>query len=153
MTLSRQREQNRLLKYLPYFAVLLLLAAAVWYFTRPEPVRVQLAKVERGTVEATVSNTRAGTVKACRRAKLAPPVGGQIAQLLVKKGDRVKADQVLLQLWNDDLQAQARLAGQQLGTAPTRVEEVCAVAEQSGKEAGRARQLGERGFISPEGRS
>ena len=151
MTLSRQREQNRLLKYLPYFAALLLLAAAVWYFTRPEPVRVQLAKAERGIVEATVSNTRAGTIKACRRAKLAPPVGGQIAQLLVKKGERVKAGQILLELWNDDLQAQARLAEQQLATTTTRIDEVCTVAEQSGKEAARARQLRERGFISPEG--
>ena len=151
MTLSRQREQNRLLKYLPYFAVLLLLAAAVWYFTRPEPVRVQLAKAERGIVEATVSNTRAGTVKACRRAKLAPPVGGQIAQLLVKKGERVKAGQILLELWNDDLQAQARLAEQQLATTTTRIDEICTVAEQSGKEAARARQLRERGFISSEG--
>jgi HlyD family secretion protein len=151
MTLSRQRERNRLLKYLPYLAVLLLLATAAWYFTRPEPVRVQLVKVERGIVEATVSNTRAGTIKACRRAKLAPPVGGQIAQLLVKKGERVKAGQVLLELWNDDLQAQARLAEQQLATATTRIGEICTVAEQSGKDAVRARQLRERGFISPEG--
>ncbi len=151
MTLSRQREQNRLLKFLPYLAVLLLLAAAAWYFTRPEPIRVQLAKAERGTVEATVSNTRAGTVKACRRAKLAPPVGGQIAHLLVKKGERVKAGQVLLELWNDDLQAQARLAEQQLNTANTRVDEICTIAEMSGKEAVRARQLRERGFISSEG--
>lgn len=151
MTLSGNRERNPFLKYLPYFVVLLLTGIAAWYFTRPEPIRVQLAKAERGMVEATVSNTRAGTVKACRRAKLAPPVGGQIAQLLVKKGDRVKSDQVLLELWNDDLQAQARLAEQQLGTAATRVEEVCAVAEQSSKEAARARQLSERGFISPEG--
>ena len=151
MTLSGNRERNPFLKYLSYFAVLLLLAAAIWYFTRPEPVRVQLAKVERGTVEATVSNTRAGTVKACRRAKLAPTVGGQIAQLQVKKGERVKAGQILLELWNDDLQAQARLAEQQLGTAATHVEEVCAVAQQSSKEAVRARQLREHGFISPEG--
>ena len=151
MTLSRQREQNRLLKYLPYLAVLLLLAAAAWYFTRPEPVRVQLSKAERGTVEATVSNTRAGTVKPCRRAKLAPPAGGQIAHLLVKKGERVKANQVLLELWNDDFQAQARLAEQQLKTANTRVEEVCTVADISSKEAVRSRQLRERGFISAEG--
>src|SRR3990167_7769184 len=151
MTLSGNRERNPFLKSLPYFAVLLLLAAAIWHFTRPEPVRVQLTRVEHGTVEATVSNTRAGTIKACRRAKLAPTVGGQSAQLQVKKGDRVKTGQVLLELWKDDLQAQARLAEQQLGTAATRVEEVCAVAEQSGKEAVRARQLRERGFISPEG--
>src|SRR3989338_4727428 len=151
MTLSGNRERNPFLKYLPYFVVLLLTGIAAWYFTRPEPIHVQLAKVERGMVEATVSNTRAGTVKACRRAKLAPPVGGQIAQLLVRKGDRVKTGQVLLELWKDDLQAQARLAEQQLGTAATRVEEVCAVAEQSSREAARARQLRERGFISTEG--
>jgi len=151
MTLSRQREQNRLLKYLPYLAALLLLAVAAWYFTRPDPIRVQLVKVERGMVEATVSNTRAGTVKACRRAKLAPPAGGQIAHLLVKKGERVKANQILLELWDDDLQAQARLAEQQLNTASTRIDEVCTVAELSSKEAARARQLRERGFISPEG--
>ena len=128
-----------------------MLAVAAWYFTRPEPIRVQLAKVERGMVEATVSNTRAGTVKACRRAKLAPPAGGQIAHLLVKKGERVKANQILLELWDDDLQAQARLAEQQLNTASTRIDEVCTVAELSGKEVVRARQLRERGFISPEG--
>ncbi len=151
MTSSRHGERSRILKYLPYLAVLLSLAAAAWYFTRPEPVRVQLAKAERGTVEATVNNTRAGTVKACRRAKLAPPAGGQIAHLRVKKGERVRADQVLLELWNDDLQAQARLAEQQLGTAATRAEEACAIAELSGKEAARSRQLRERGFISPEG--
>lgn len=151
MTFSRQRERNRFLKYLPYFVVSLSLAAVAWYSSRPEPVYVQLAKVERGTVEAMVSNTRAGTIKACRRAKLAPPAGGQIVQLLVKKGERVKAGQILLELWNDDLQAQARLAEQQLKTADTRIEEVCTLADLSSKEAVRARQLRERGFISPEG--
>ncbi len=151
MTFSQFRERNTLSKYLPYFIALLLLAAAIWYFTRPAPPSVQLVKVERGVVEATVSNTRAGTVKACRRAKLAPPAGGQISQMLVKKGDRVKADQVLLELWNEDLQAQERLAQQQLKTADTHVEEVCTVAQQSSKDAARARQLRERGFISPEG--
>jgi len=146
------RDQRRIfLRYLPWLAGLLLLAMAAWFFTRPEPVRVQVVKVERGTVEATVSNTRAGTVKACRRAKLAPPAGGQIAHLLVKKGERVKANQILLELWNDDLQAQARLAEQQLNMSNTRVDEVCTVAEMSGKEAVRARQLRERGFISSEG--
>jgi HlyD family secretion protein len=151
MAVALRDKRGIFLRYLPWLAGLLLLAAAAWYFTRPEPTRVQLAKVERGTVEATVSNTRAGTVKACRRAKLAPPAGGQIAHLLVKKGERVKANQILLELWDDDLQAQARLAEQQLNTASTRIDEVCIVAELSSKEAARARQLRERGFISPEG--
>jgi len=148
MTFSLPRERSPRWKYLIYFIVLSLLAIAAWYFTRPAPLSVQLTRVERGLVEATVSNTRAGTVKACRRAKLAAPAGGQISRLLVKKGQRVKADQVLLELWDEDLQAQLQLAEQQLKTVTSRIDEVCTIAEQSSKAAERARQLRERGFIS-----
>ena len=135
MTFSLPRERSPRWKYLIYLVVLSLLAIAAWYFTRPAPLSVQLARVERGLVEATVSNTRAGTVKACRRAKLAAPAGGQISSLLVKKGQRVKAGQVLLELWNEDLQAQLQLAEQQLKTVTSRIDEVCTIAEQSSKAA------------------
>ena len=145
------QHRNLTFRYLAWAAAAVLLAGAFWFLSRPEPLRVALVKVEHGTVEATVSNTRAGTVKACRRAKMSPPAGGQIAHLLVKKGERVKTGQVLLELWNDDLQAQARLAEQQLSTASLRVDEVCTLAEMSRKDAQRARQLRERGFISAEG--
>ena len=145
------QHRNRMFRYLAWAAAAVLFAGAFWFLSRPEPLRVALVKVERGVVEATVSNTRAGTVKACRRAKMSPPAGGQIAHLLVNKGERVKTGQVLLELWNDDLQAQARLAEQQLSTASLRVDEVCTLADQSSKQAVRARQLRERGFISPEG--
>lgn len=151
MTVSSHDKRKTLFRYLPWLAGLVLLSIAAWYFTRPAPLHVQLAKVERGVVEATVSNTRAGTVKACRRAKLAPPAGGQIAQLLVKKGQRVKENQILLELWNNDLEAQQRLAQEQLGTAQTQAHQACVQAELAEKEAERARQLKERGFISAEG--
>lgn len=126
-------------------------AAAGWYFTRARPVAVVLAQVARGTVEATVSNTRAGTVKACRRARMAPPAGGQISQLLVKKGQRVVAGQVLLRLWSKDLQAEEKLAREQLATAGTQAQQACLQADLTEKEAERARQLQARHFISPEG--
>lgn len=151
MTSSPQDKRNTLFRYLPWLAGLVLVAIAVWYFTRTDPLQVQLAKVERGVVEATVNNTRAGTVKACRRAKLAPPAGGQIAHLLVKKGQRVKADQVLLELWNEDLQAQERLAQEQLATTQTQEQQACVQADLAEKEAERAQQLREKGFISAEG--
>ena len=144
-------KRNIFVRYMPWLVGLLLLIIAGWYFTRPAPIFVKLAKVERGVVEATVSNTRAGTVKACRRAKLAPPAGGQIAHLLVKKGQRVKADQVLLELWNNDLEAQKRLAQEQLATALTQEKQACVQAALAEKEAERAQQLKEKGFISAEG--
>ena len=74
-----------------------------WYWSKPKPVLVNVQTVERGTVQSSVSNTRAGTVKACRRAKLSPAIGGVIAELPIKQGDRVKSGQLLLALWNDDL--------------------------------------------------
>ena len=60
-----------------------------WYFTRPKPIAVALYTVETGPVEATVSNTRVGTVKACRRSMLAPAKGGEVGAFTVAVGDSV----------------------------------------------------------------
>ncbi len=141
----------------PYFRLILsvivlaLSAFALWFFFRPQPVFVTLWKVEPGLVEAAVANTRAGTIKACRRAKMAPPAGGQIIELAVKKGERVVPGQVLLKLWSKDLQAEENLAREQLSTAQTQVQQACLQADLADKEAERARQLMAKGFISPEG--
>lgn len=132
--------------------VLIAIAVAVLtgYLTRSKPIPVVLQTVGRGTVEASVSNTRAGTVNACRRAKMSPPAGGQISQLRVKKGQRVRKGEVLLELWDEDLHAQERLAEEQLGTSMTRAQEVCTLAEAAQREAVRSQELREKGFISPQ---
>ena len=52
---------------------LMLIIAIGLYFKKPEAVQVQLAVVSAGQVELTVSNTRAGTVKACYRSRLSLP--------------------------------------------------------------------------------
>ena len=127
------------------------LAYAGWRFTRPQPPEVELATIARGPVEATVVNTRAGTVKACRRAKLAPVAGGQIVKLWVKEGDRVKAGQPLLELWNHDLAAQRELATRQLTTSEERRREACILADNARRDADRTQQLATRGFVSPQG--
>jgi len=126
----------------------IIVLALIVYFNRAKPPEVVLLKVERGLVEATVSNNRAGTVKACRRAKMSPPAGGQISRLTVKKGQRVVAGQVLLELWHKDLHAQEELAQEQLKTTRSRASEICAMAEAAQRDAERSVQLREQGFIS-----
>lgn len=130
-----------------------LLGAAGYFawrhFTAPKPVAVSVAEITTGRVESTVANTRAGSVKACRRAKLAPQGGGQIARLLVREGDRVKAGQVLLELWNRDLVSQQQLAREQIRTAQARRQEACAAAEAARREAVRQESLARQGFVSP----
>lgn len=137
-------------KFAVVFLVAIALIGAIGYLTRSKPLPVVLVNVERGTVEASVSNTRAGTVKACRRAKMSPPAGGQIAQLRVKKGDRVRKGEILLELWDKDLHAQERLAEDELKTAITHVQEVCTLAEAAEREAKRSQELKDQGFISPQ---
>ncbi len=140
----------RLTKVLVLAVVAAGIAGAVWYASRPKPLSVVLASVDRGAVERTVANTRAATVTACRRSKLAPLSGGLIAKLLVKEGDRVKRGQVLLELWNDNLVAQERVAQDQLKASRLRAEQACLSADLAQRDAERARQLRDQGFISIE---
>ena len=134
------------LKYaLRILIVLLVVALAVVaarYLMRPDPVTVVLAAVGRGEVQATVSNTRAGTVKACRRARLAPATGGQVAKLSVREGDRVDSGQILMVIWNEDLEARVQLAASEELAASARVQEACLNAEVAKREAERQQRLG-----------
>jgi len=128
--------------------VVAALAALVWWLGRPKPVAVVLTEVGRGTVEATIANTRAGTVEACQRTKLSTIAGGRIEVLAVKEGDRVKKGQLLMQLWHADQQAEVKLAQAQLDSARKRVVEACTVADNAVREAERRRDLFKQGFIS-----
>lgn len=131
-------------------AVLAVAGGAVWYATRENPVAVTLATVERGTVEETVSNTRAGTVEACQRAQMAASVGGQIARLPVREGQRVQPGDILLELWNDDLAAEVVLAEREIEAARARAEEACARGDVAAREAGRLVRLRRQGVSSEE---
>jgi HlyD family secretion protein len=112
-----------------------------WYWSKPKPIAVAVQAVQRGSVESTVANTRAGTVKACRRAKLSPSIGGLIAALPIKRGDTVKSGQLLLEMWNHDLVAQIKLAQRQADASRAKAEEACVVADVARREADRQQHL------------
>ncbi|SIR35364.1 HlyD family secretion protein [Aromatoleum tolulyticum] len=130
------------------FVVLALIAAGIWWFTRPKPIPVRLVEVARGTVEATLSNTRAGEIEACQRTKLSTIIGGRIDYLGVKEGDHVQAGQVLLRLWSEDQEARLTVNRAQLETARKRVQEACAQADNAEREAARQDELFQRKFVS-----
>ena len=129
-------------------AALLLVVTALWWFNRPKPIAVVVKEIDRGKVESSIANTRAGTVDACQRTKLSTIIGGRIEVLAVKEGDRVQKGQLLMKLWNDDQQAQSALAMTQVSTARQRVNEACAQASNAEREAERQTSLRERGFVS-----
>jgi HlyD family secretion protein len=130
--------------------IIVALVLLVVWFKRPKPIDVVLTQVEQGEVERTVTNTRAGTLMACRRAKLSPSIGGQIASLPVKEGDRVEKDQLLFEIWNDDLRAQRDLAQSQIRSNEARATEACVQAEASRRDANRLNRLQKQGLASEE---
>jgi HlyD family secretion protein len=139
----------KLIRRLLIAAVLVALAAtAIWWIGRPKPVAVVVKEIGRGKVEASIANTRAGTVEACQRTKLSTILGGRIEVLTVKEGDHVKKGQLLMKLWNEDQQAQSALALTQVATAKQRVAEACAQATNAEREADRQAALREKGFVS-----
>lgn len=131
--------------------VLIAIGAALgWYLSQPKPVVVTVQAAERGPVQSTVSNTRAGTVKACRRAKISPAIGGVIASLPVSRGDHVKANQILLELWNHDIQAQIKFAQNELEATRAKSQEACVAARVARREADRSVSLRKQNLASEE---
>jgi len=127
---------------------LLAVVGIIAYFARPNPVPVDAVSVTRGSVAETVTNTRAGTIKACERARLAPTMGGTIERLPVKKGDHVTKGQLLLELWNRDLRAQLTLVERDAVAADARAEQACIAAKVARQEAARIASLFASNLVS-----
>jgi HlyD family secretion protein len=127
-----------------------LLIGAIWYTRREDPLPVTLHTVERGIVERTVANTRAGTIKACRRSALSMPGGGRVEVLLVKEGQEVAAGELLLELWNEDRKAMTAQAESQLAAASHRREQACGEADNAAREARRLATLQQRKLVAQE---
>ena len=137
-------------RWIALAALVAATAGGLWYWLRDEPVPVTLATVDRGRIERTVANTRAGTVKACQRARIAPATGGQIETLAVREGDRVETGQLLLELWNHDLAAQLKLVEREHVSAVARADEACVLADVAEREAARLVRLRKQGVVSEE---
>jgi len=124
------------------FCFVLLIIAAFYFFSKsPERIAVTVYKVEKGEVKASVSNTRVGTIKACRRAYLAPSTGGNVVSLFVKEGEKVKKQQVLLEVWNNDLKAQLKLQQAQIKVNQAKAQQVCELAAGVKRDAKRLLRL------------
>jgi len=114
----------------------------------PQPTEVAIVRPERGRVEATVTNSKAGTVKARRRADLSPEVGGRIVDLPVRRGDVVRAGQVLMRLDDSSYVARLEQARRNIVTAEARRREACLAADHAQREAERYSELAERQIVS-----
>lgn len=140
----------------PILILVWILAAvaviAVLRFTvfAPKPIPVRAAGVERGPVEDTVTNTRAGTIKARQRSSLSPQIGGLVVLLPHGKGDSVKKGALLVKLDDSVPKAQSDLARKTIETARAQKEEAATVLDLAVKDWKRISNLRETGVASEE---
>jgi HlyD family secretion protein len=114
----------------------------------PAAVPVRTVAAERGRVEETVTNSRAGTVKARRRAKLAPETGGRVLALPHRRGSVVHKGELLLRI-DDSLQrAQLDLAQKDQQAARAQRDQACLAADRAEREARRTQDLAAQGIVS-----
>jgi HlyD family secretion protein len=128
-------------KLMSVLVIIAAIAGAYFYLQGPEQLKVSAVQVVRGDVIASVTNTRAGTVDACRRAGIAPAMGGTITGLYVKDGEWVEADHLLLELWNLDLKAQLKVAELDTIATQSRARQACVTADVARRTAQRLVQL------------
>jgi HlyD family secretion protein len=114
----------------------------------PDPVEVRVAVAERGVVEETVTNTRAGTVKVRRRAQLSPQIGGLVVALPQREGDRVRAGDLLVALDSRAQRAELHSARTTVAAARAQADEACLAAELAEKELTRSEALHRQGIAS-----
>ena len=123
--------------------IAILVAVSFFYQGNEEAIKVIATKPDIRNVEQTVSNTRAGTIDACRRSKMSPAMGGQIATIAVDEGDMVEKDQILLELWNKETKARVKAAERSS-------EQTCIISAKAQRDADRANELFSKGLTSEE---
>ncbi|MEZ5539101.1 MAG: efflux RND transporter periplasmic adaptor subunit [Pseudomonadales bacterium] len=135
-------------KWMLLILALLLAVGLLKYLRKPDALPVPVVAVDQGVVETTVANTRAGTVKACQRSELSMALGGLVQKLNVKKGDKVAAGEVLVELWNEDRKANVAQAAASLSAAEHQQKQACISANQNARDSQRAKSLYEKRLIS-----
>ena len=139
-------------RWLIRLAVVAALVLAAWALRRtvlaPQPLAVKVARAARGRVESTVTNSRAGTVKARRRAQISPEIGGRAVAIPHREGETVAAGDVLLRLDDSVLAAHITLSRRELQAAEAQRQQTCTGAERSARELARLRRLAGEGIVS-----
>ena len=115
---NAQARKNRWVVWTIGIAIAVVLLGA-FASMRKDAVAVRVARVERGNIRSVISTN--GKVEPLQSFEAHAPAGTTVRRLLVKEGDRVKKGQLLMQLDDADVRAQAARALAQLRAAQSDV--------------------------------
>jgi len=114
----------------------------------PEPIPVRTAAVGRGVIDSTVTNSKAGTVRARQRAHLSTEIGGRVVEITHREGDVVAQGELLLLLNDSTLRAQQTQALEAIRAADAHYQEMCITRDKARREYNRKRQLAAQNIVS-----
>ncbi len=139
-----ENESNPSRRWIPWI-VLLGLAVVIALLKQtvfaPDPVEVRVAPVSKGRVESTVTNSKAGTVEARRRSRIASEIGGRVVEILHREGSRVEAGAMLVRLSASSHEVQRDLAMQGVAVAQAGFEDTCLRRDRAQRELARTQRL------------
>ncbi len=140
-----QKWRNRALVGIGIVGVVLLLQGTVF---APEPIPVRTTIVTRGTIDSTVTNSKAGTIRARQRAHLSTEIGGRIVEITHREGDVVAQGELLLLLNDSTLRAQENQALEAIRAADAHYQEMCITRDKARREYNRKQQLAAQNIVS-----
>jgi HlyD family secretion protein len=114
----------------------------------PEPIPVQTTTVARGTIDSTVTNSKAGTIRARQRSHLSTEIGGRIVEITHREGDIVAQGELLLLLNDSTLRAQENQALEAIRAADAHYQEMCITRDKTRREYDRKRKLAAQNIVS-----
>ncbi|MYA07940.1 MAG: HlyD family efflux transporter periplasmic adaptor subunit [Holophagales bacterium] len=139
---------------------LVVVAAAVFFGTRPQPVPAELAEVTRGPLEVTVDDE--GETRVRDRFVISAPLAGRVLRIELEPGDAVVAGETVLAIFlpsapvlldarsRAEAEAAVETATAALGQAEANYERSAAELVYSRSEAGRYLRLSQEGIVSVE---
>jgi len=93
----------------------IILILVLYSYLHQSPLKVRAVTVQRGPIRSQISTN--GKVEPVRNFESHAPIATTVKRLLVKEGDHVQRGQLLLELDNDDIRAQAARAQAQIKAA------------------------------------
>lgn len=143
----RRKRRRRRVWILAILVVAVAGGVATALLRRPRPTEVQLATVAREDLQAKVSAN--GKVQAQKKVEISATVAGQITQIAVREGDRVRNGQFLLQIDSANPSAMARSSESSMQALLRELDSAQASREQARADFRRAEE-NHRGGIIPD---
>ncbi len=135
------------------FFIFLILFVFLIFFSKflifkSKAIGVEVYKVQRGTIEEIVTNTRAGTLKARLKSKLSPKTAGLVVSINKRKGEFAQKGDLLLKIDSSIQRAKLEAIKKQVEAFKAKYSEAKTIYELSKKDEERILELFKSNIVS-----